>query len=171
MTYFDTGLYNVQSTLFAWMYAQLIAFKPASIDAVRFQIEWPEEAITAPLWSMIILSVDSGSGFQGNHVSGNQRGGLRYGISQIDCWVTRRNDNWVQQLAQMQDAVSKAVHTLQAKGSALVIYDFYTNVQAPIKTSYRMTITGLSRHQPPTDPNPDIDRKRMLLNFQWVERI
>ena len=174
MGYFDTGLYNVQSTLFAWMYSQLLVFKPSLISTVQFVIEWPEEKIVTPLWSMIILGVDSGPGFQGSHVGSGQHGDMRFGIAQVDCWVSRdpyTNPSWVAQLAQMQDTVTKAVHTLQATGSGLIIKDFYTDAQAPSNTNYRLTITGVERRQPPVDPNPSIERKRILLTFQWVERI
>ena len=169
---FDTGLYNVQSTLFAWLYEQLIAFKSPSVASVTAVIEWPQGKIITPSWSMIILGVDSGGGYEGSNVGGGQHGDMRFGMMQVDCWVARdENATWVKQLAQMQDAVTKAVHTVQAKGSGLVIKDWYTNGQTPADTAYRLTITGIERRQPPVDPNPSIERKRILLTFQWVERV
>lgn len=168
----DTGLHNVQSTLFAWLYQQLLTYKPSSISTVVLRPEWPEDPITdvLPMWSVIILGVDEDTGFQGGHTGGTTYGNMQYGIAQIDCWSTRRITGWVQQLAQMQDAVVRSVNVLRATGSGLVIRDFDTNVSAPAATAYRMTIDRVERSNAPIDPNPDIQRKRILLFFHWVER-
>ena len=70
----------------------------------------------------------------------------------------------------MQDALTKAVISLRSTGSALIIKDFYTNAAAPGNVSYRIVIDRVEARTPPYDPNPDIERRRMLLYFSWIER-
>jgi hypothetical protein len=172
MAVYDTGIYNVQGTLFAWLNAGLITNKPPLISSVVFTIEWPEQPLTAPQWSAIITNIDSDErGFQGSHVGGSEHGNMRFGIMQVDCWTTREgNEGWAAQLAQMQDAVARTVATLRGQGSALVIKDFYTDAAAPADTNAKITVNRMERAQAPNDPNPDIERKLVRLFFQWVER-
>lgn len=171
MAVVDTGLYNVQGTLFSWLFERLTANKPPLLDSVSMSVEWPEEPITAPMFSAIVLNADEGDGYQGSHVGNGQHGNMRFGIAQIDCWITRRDNDWAAKLAQMQDAVVRSVNQLRATGSVLVIKDFYTNPGEPADTTAKIMIDRVERRQAPDDPNPDIRRKIVLLFFQWVERV
>lgn len=165
-----TGLFNVKATLYAWLNERLIANQPPLLAGVTFVRDFPDDAIRPPCWSVQWLGADGLSGYLGGALDGGLYGDPRSGMVEISCWVTRRNEGWRAQLAQMEDAVTKAVMTLRATGSAIVIKDFYTSATAPQDTTYRIVLDRIEERTPPTDPNPEIERRRLLLYFNWLER-
>lgn len=167
-----TGRYNVEATLTAWLYTQLVANQPASVASVVLNVDAPDEPLTPPCWSLHFLGADEDErGFEGGHVGGSDRGSLMYGIMEVNAWVSRAAVNWRAQKAQMLDAVTKALNSLYSAGAGMKIKDFYTSASAPQDTTYRVTIRGWALRQPPVDPNPDIERERVLIYFQWIERV
>jgi hypothetical protein len=167
----DTGFYNVVATINNWLNEKLIVNKPPTLSAATLVFVRPEILLRAPGWSVHYLSVDDDvTPFHGGITSGGTRGRRRFGLLEISCWVTRRAVNWQQQLLQMQDAVTLSVTQQLSSGAAIVIQDYYTLASQPPDTAYRVTLTEIETREPPTDPNPDIERKRLLISFYWVER-
>ncbi len=163
----DTGVYNIEATLVSWLQAQLTTNQPPLISAVRLNLNAPEQVINPPEWSVHFLGVDSDErGFMGKHVDGGMHGITRYGIMEVNCWVTRQDTNWRAQLNQMRDAVTKSV----AVTSAVIVYDFYASSSAPPALNYRIVLDRAEDRDPPVDPNPDIERKRILIYYSWIER-
>lgn len=166
----DTGWYNVQGSLAAWMTAGLTTYKPALVSSVSVEYTAPEGTLSAPVWSIHFLGTVPAAGrFQGNY-TGDGCGERKAGLMEVDCWVTRRDTNWRAQLAQMADAVYRTVFNTMASGAAVIIKDFYTNANAPTATQKRVIIEGAEDRNPPVDPNPDIERRRIIIEFNWVER-
>ncbi len=169
----SSGSYNVEATLMAWLYEQLIAYKPPLVTTVFMAGEFPEKAVQCPVWSVHFTTAESdeGGGYQGGHVDTGKHGTMMYGIMEVGCWVSRANDNWRAQKAQMVDVVTYALNTLLGTGAAVIIHDWYTSSDAPPETSYKVSIRSWSLRPPPVDPNPDIERERVLVFYQWVERV
>lgn len=165
-----TGQYNVKATLYAWLNERLIANKPDLLSKATLVVDFPDVTASVPCWSAHWLGADGASLYMGGITDGGLHGDVRYGMVEISCWVTRRDENWRAQLAQMEDAVTKAVMTLRSTGSAIVIKDFYTSATAPQDTTYRIVLDRIEERTPPTDPNPEIERRRLLLYFNWLER-
>ena len=158
----DTGIYNVEASLVAWLVAQITTNTPPLVSTIRVNLSMPERPLNPPEWSIHFLGYGSDEG----GLEGKRPGVWRYGIAEVNCWVTRADTNWRGQLNQMVDAVTEAV----AGEHSVIIRDFYTSDSAPAATNYRMTLTRAELRWPPTDPNPDIERRRILIYFQWVER-
>lgn len=168
----DTGSFNVEATLVSWLFGQLIANKPDTVATVRLAREFPEQAVQCPMWSAHFVNVDSEGGeYHGGRVGGTQRGRMMFGIMEVGCWVSRREPNWRGQKAQMTDAVTKALNNLYASGAAIIIKDFYTNAATPADTTYKVLIRSWALRPPPVDPNPALERERVLVYYQWVERV
>jgi len=169
----DTGLYNVSASLFTWLNEQIAANKPPTVNTVKIVTEWPIDPVDTPCWSFHMLGVNpSPSQYQGGNVGGGLHGDMKHGIAEISCWVTRSDSNtgWRKQLRQMCDTVTKAIASLRASGSAIIIKDFYTSDTAPQDTAYKLVIERVEMRMPPVDPNPAIVRRRILVYFTWVER-
>lgn len=167
----QTGAYNVQATLYAWARAQIIVNQPPLVSSVSILLQFPEGGIITPSWSFHMLTMEeSPIVYQGGHVGDNQTGDRLFGIMEINCWVSRSTVGWMGQLNQMRDAVTKAVASLRATGSAILVRDFYADASAPAALTYKINIDRVEERGTATDPNPDIERKRLLLFFNWVER-
>lgn len=167
----DTGIYNVQGTLLLWLQGKLAANTPASVSAVVLRTETPEEAIHCPMWSAHFLGYDDDpTAIQGRYVSGGAYGARRYGLMEVSAWVSRNTVGWRAQLYQMVDAVVKSVHEVRETGSAIKLRDFYASSTNPAELAVKITLDSVEVRQPPTDPNPDIERLRVLISFSWVER-
>jgi len=160
----DTGGYNVTSTIKNWLYQQIVANQPPLVSTVVVKADWPEEGITSylPCWSIVWMGDVPA-------MTPNRSGDARTGLVDVSCWVTRRNGSWMAQVEQMQDAVMKAVATLRTTGSAIVIQNFYASSTAPTATSARLIVDRAERRMPPADPNPDIERRRVVLYITWFE--
>ena len=169
-----TGQYNVLGTLYAWLQAQLTTNLPPTLTAARLVVEMPIDSVDAsslPLYSVHILGIDSeAEPYLGSIADSGMTGEHKYGICEVNCWATRRDNNWRAQLNQMQDSLTKAVVTARKTGSAIIVKDFYTNAAAPANTTYRITLDRVETRTPPYDPNPDIERRRVLIYFSWFER-
>lgn len=165
-----TGAYNVEATLRNWLFAQITANRPPLIASVNVQWDYPEKPAVPPCWSIVFLGVTPGQEWQGSHTSSTERGRMQHGLLEVSAWVSRRTVGWRGQLAQMVDAVTKAVISVQQYGGAVIVKDFYTDVNTPAPVAYRIVIEGAEVRTPPTDPNPDIERRRVLISYFWVER-
>lgn len=168
----DTGWYNVQGTLAAWITEQINTYAPPLISPITILYYWPETELNPPCWSVHFLgTVPMADRYQGGYVGNGEYGERKAGLMEVNCWVTRQdNQNWAAELAQMADAIYRGVFAFMAAGAGVVIKDFYTSASAPADTSNRLVIEGAEDRNPPTDPNPAIERRRIIISFNWVER-
>jgi hypothetical protein len=166
----QTGVYNVQSSLIAWLNAQLNSDPPPTTGPLTLVIDHPDEPVRLPQVSIHFLRIDPDP----VPVLGQQVGGgtglRRFGAAEIDCWVSRQEAHWRAQLLQMQDRITQMVLGLRAAGSSIPIYDFYADPAEPPLVAARIFIGTVEQRRPPFDPNPAVERKRLVLHFWWVER-
>ena len=164
------GAYNIEGTLRAWALAQITANRPPLVTTVSVIMDREEQPLTPPCWSVDFLGGDSDRPYQGGNVEGGLHGHARWGLMEISCWVSRSLPGWRGQLAQMQDAVTKAVATVMASGGAVVVKDFYTSANTPASLTHRTSINREDVQSTAPDPNPDIERRRIIISYSWVER-
>ena len=166
----DTGEFNIRGSLMAWLDAGLQTNKPDSIASVRLNYDHPEQPLAPPEWSVYFLgSFNDPAPFGGANVGDGKTGGRRYGLLEVDCWASRNNTAWRKQLAQMGDSVTKTYHAAASNG--VRVYDFYTSETTPSALAYRIVLDGIEEREVAPDPNPDIERRRLLIHFNWIERV
>jgi len=165
----QTSTYNVETSLNAWLRTQLTAVtRPAWFPALPGIItDTPEKAPSLPAFSIFHIPVDSRGDWQGRIVSSAGGKGLwNRGIMEVDAWVTRANKNWLAQLRTMEDMVM----TVLANTTEVAISDYAANQSSPSTTSYLVRLRDTRAVATAPDPNPDIERRRMLVTYEWVYR-
>lgn len=166
-----TGRYNVQASIAAWLAGQIVTYAPPLVSPQRLNLAHPEQPIDPPEWSLHFLGEDQNEMFSGGVVGDGAHGARQYGMAEVGCWVTRKITTWRGQLAQMQDSVTKALAAVYGTGASIPVYDFYTNANTPAALAFKINITSWEVRNPPVDPNPDIERKRIMIHYNWVERV
>ena len=167
----DTGVYNVQSSLTAWLQTQLTANVPPATGALTLNLNYPDQPLVPPTVSVTFLGGDADPmTYHGGVVGATLRGGRRWGLMSIDCWVSTTHSDWRAELMQMQDSITKAFMTLLATGGSIPIYDFYTSSAAPATVAYRVFIGWVRESETAPDPNPAIKRKHLMVQYNWIER-
>src|SRR3972149_11649489 len=124
----DTGVFNIYASLDVWLKARLDTNKPPAVTTVTFNVNFPEQPLVFPSWSSSHLGADSTGGqYQGNNVESGKHGVRRFGLWEINCWVSRKNLQWSKQVRQMADAVTYAINSNHGGGRG---YDLFTHGQA-----------------------------------------
>jgi hypothetical protein len=167
----DTGIYNVQGSLVAWLQAQINASPPPATGPLILVLDHPDQPVHLPGVSVHFLGIEPDpQPVLGSQIGGGQVGLRRFGQMEIDGWASRQDANWRAQLLQMQDVITLAVRTQRAAVSSLPVYDFYTNAAAPSVLPYRVFIGDVTSQHPPAVANPAVERTRIVIRFWWVER-
>lgn len=168
-----TGIYNVHATLVAWLQGVYSTPAPAVGSAITINLDHPTQPIVAPDISAYFLSIldDPNMQFQGSHTGSGTHGRGKFGLLEVDLWVSRAAANWRAQLIQLYDLLSRAVINLHSTGGAVTVKDFYTNSSTPADTSYLVRIEGIEESEAAHDPNPQLERKRVIVTYSWVERV
>ena len=158
----STGLHNIQATLFAWLRAALTSNPPPAVPQVQLALDHPASTLAAPLWSAHVSGTANSTSFY----DATQR----FGLLEVNCWVTRSDPGWRAQLAQMLDAVTLAAQTLLSEGGGLAIKDFYSDPAAPPDTNARLSVTRIEQPPTPHDSTANLVHGRVVLHFHWFER-
>lgn len=169
----DTGVYNVHGSFLAWLQVQLNANVAPSVGAaLAINLDHPAQTLNPPAISAVWLGAwDDPAAFAGAHVDGGKRGKRRWEMVELDIWVSRQTTGWRKQKDQLTDTIGKALSELLRSGGALPIYDFYTSESAPAATAYTLHLTDVETRPTAPDPNPDIERVRLLITLWWIERV
>lgn len=127
----------------------------------------------APKFSFISLGGYDESIAQGDLLDGGQRGQKVYRVGEISCWVngktsvTVTNENYARDLIVMRDMVIK----LFSRTRTIQILDYYASLSAPASTGYIIRIEKpVQEVEVPADPNPNVHRKRLLINYCYTQR-
>lgn len=162
--------FNVEASLNEWMRAALAAFSlPAWITTLPTIVyDFPQVSAAIPCFSFVHLPVDIDSNFQGKNVGGGDKGGRATGIMDVSCWVSRSKapNSWYPILMILRDFV---LSTAEAT-STVVISDYQTSLSAPAATVYKINIDHAAVVEVVHDPNLDVERKRILIDYSYVYR-
>lgn len=157
-----TNVFNVQASLNAWLQAALAAIdRPYWLPSYQLVLIAPEEEMPTPSFSVNHIDVGTFDRYQGRAAQHSM------GIMEVNAWVSRSNFNWQAQLATMQAMVKQAA---LAQASGGVVINDYSDVYTPVASAYRALLSDVQSVATAPDPNPDIQRVRLLINYRWTLR-
>ncbi len=166
----DTTVFNAEASLNDWLRSQLGQIDlPDWMAMVAITTDWPEIGKSLPCISIAHLPGHRRGHYQRGDVAALAV--LARGLADISCWVSRSDqyngqDVWLARLRYLQGMVEQAV----TGTVAVVIRDYLTSPVYPQDTAYRIMLGDLTWVQTGADPNPDIERRRALLNYRWFLR-
>lgn len=119
-----------------------------------------------PCYSLYHIPVGSQDIYQGRTgVASNTT--RETALLDVSCWVARDDaKTWQAKLRTMADIV-KAWHN---RSASIVVMDYATSLSAPAATQYLVRLTGADGVETGPDPNPDIERARILVSYFWHMR-
>lgn len=166
----QTSVMNAEYSFNAWLRAQLTAITLTSetwLSTPGIYTNNPEATANLPAFSVNHIPVTFDSEWQGHIVDSVGGKGLNATqIAEVNCWVSRKTTNWLQQLRTMQDMVLSVL----AAASDIVISDYVTNPSSPASTVYLLRLRDARATPTVQDPNPDIERRRVLVTYEWIYR-
>ena len=163
-----TSVFNVEATLNEWLQNGLAALtKPAWLPSYTFVQNFQELTASLPAISVHHLSGVGTKRYEGNNAESGVQAVWKHGIMDVSAWVKRSPlnaaDNHTAQLRTMQAMIEEV-----ATGTrGVVIKDWQTSQSAPTATAYRINIGNIAVVETGQDPNPDIERRRILINYDW----
>jgi hypothetical protein len=166
----QTSVYNVEATLNAWMRAGLTAVTRPSwltpLPAIVTHV--PEAAASLPAFSLTHIPVSMDVDWQGNVVgsTASSKGAANTQIMEVSAWVTRASKQWLAQIRTMQDMVM----TVLVNAASVVVKDYAADQDNPADTAYLVRLRDARIAATAPDPNPDIERRRILVTYEWIYR-
>ena len=166
----QASTYNVEATLNNHFRTQLAAVTRPSWLATMPAITSsnPEAAANLPAFSLYHLPVGVYDKWQGRAVGEDKQGAEAVAIMEINAWVSRRDADWQAKLRTMRDMVETVY--INASNASVIIKDYAANRASPSDTSYLIRLDKMAAVQTAPDPNPDIERVRVLITYSWIYR-
>ena len=163
----QTNTVNIQYSLNAHMRTALAAItKPSWLASYTYATNNPEATASLPAISVNHIPVSMRDLWQGRAV-GNGKTGMKYSaLMEVNCWVSRSSTNWNAQLRTLQDMVL----TVLGNTKQVVILDFVGDQESPTATGYLVRTGDAEIVNTAPDPNPDIERRRILISYWLVYR-
>ena len=173
------GEVNIEGSINRWFRTNVTgAGLPSWLTGVTAYFDYPDEPITAlPCYTLVHLGHNDTTIAQGNLVQGSPSavtGRMVDGSLDIGCWVSRRlansgrNNSAMIQLRSMRDMVKFMF--MSAQSYSLPILDIYGTTGTPTGTAGLIRIGEISEVAVETDLNPSILRKRILVDYWWIEK-
>ena len=164
-----TSTYNVEASINAYFKAAFTAIsRPSFLPALPYFAEnTPEVKANFPAFSFVHLPAGSMDVYQGRNAEAGARAVRDLGILDLSVWVIRTAANWNAQLRFMQAMVETAY--MDSRGG-VIVKDYTTTPATPSASSYRATFNDLDVVIVSPDANPDIERRRLLVKYQWDVR-
>lgn len=173
------GEVNVEGSLNRYFRVQITAAGlPTWITGVTAYFDFPDHPITAfPCFTITHFGHSDSPIAQGNIVQGSPSavtGRRNDGMLEVSCWVNTRNsgggrnNSAMIQLRSMRDMVKRCFISAQTYGVAIL--DVYGATAAPTSISALVRMGAVEEAAVDRDPNPSVLRKRLLIDYWWVER-
>jgi hypothetical protein len=163
-----TSTWNVEASLNAYFKTAFTNFtRPAAFNLTalpRFVENTPEVTANLPAFSFFHIPVGGMDIYQGRQAEAGTSVLLMLGLLDISAWVSRSNTSWNAQLRGMHSMIESAY--LDSK-AGIRIKDYQTNPTNPQNVAYRIVLRDLDETAVSVDPNPDIERRRFLVKYQW----
>lgn len=163
-----TNTYNVEASINKYFKDALTALsRPSNITLPTMVENTPEVTANLPSFSFVHLPAGSLDIYMGRIAEVGTRAMRDLSILDLSAWVSRKSINWNAQLRFMQ-AMIETVYL--DSGGGIVIKDYTSTPASPTATSYRVVFNDLDIVVVSPDPNPDIERRRCLVKYQWDMR-
>lgn len=172
------GSYDVEGSINYFLKNNLLTNSPSFLTPQvgatpprTINYDFPEQPLNFPSFAITHIGSEEmpGMTFQGDRADGTFKGIARFGMSEINCWVTSKdNANWMRDLRVMRDMVFLLVQ----KNRYVPLYDLSTpSSPVALNAIVRwMPGRGIREMVVGQDPNPALKRKRILLTYFWTER-
>ncbi len=161
-----TNAFNAIATVNQHLNVTLAAIsRPSCLPSYTTVFTWPEKGITPPAISVHHRALYDNGKFQGRVVGLGETGVVSHNICELNAWVSRGDASWQAQLFTFQAMIRKCF----IDTTTLIIQD-YTTPGSPTATTYKVNIMGLEGLEVAPDPNPDIERARFLMRYNWTQR-
>ncbi len=131
--------------------------------------DYPNKPLTFPSFSITHQGSDVKTEFQGRNLNNGWRGAERMGYAEINCWISydRASGDHMAQMRQMRDMAARVFAT----GAAIAILDVNGNPTGnPTGNGTIVRVQPIRDVPVPQDPNPDVMRRRLMVNYFWMER-
>lgn len=142
---------------------------PAWLPSAVVNFDYPNRPLTFPSWSVTHLGASPVEIAEGRILDPGWRGAMQIGVAQIDCWESqqRASGQDYMHIRQMRDMAARVFAT----GAAISILDIYGSTANPTANGTIIRASPVSDTLIPTDPNPDIVRRRLTVTYRWLERV
>lgn len=163
-----SNTFNVEASLNAWVTRRLNEIeRPDWLADLHIITHYEDIPARLPCISITHLPVYRG----GKWERGGEAAHLARAMLDANCWVSRSQtyagqNVWQARLRWMQSMVEQVFGAEQT----VVIQDFDTSLVARQDTAFRVFFADMNVVQTGTDPNPDIERRRILINYRWFAR-
>ena len=163
----EANTYNVETSINAWFVEALENItRPVVLSGYSVVFNLPETAIVTPAFAVTHRGVGINLGFQGRQVGNGDTGGRAGGLMMIDCYVSRASVNWGAYLA----AMAAMVQSVFAGTPSVRVYNYMEDPDFPVATPYKVDFTEFEVIEVAADPNPDIERRRFNVRYNWTVR-
>lgn len=168
------GAYNVNASLNTWFQANITAAGlPAWMPSARVVFDYGQETpiisgYSGHAFSVAHLGADVAEQYQGRNSLGGSAGQRMAGIMEVNCWVSKQaaGNAYTQRLRHLGDMVT----TLVTQTKAVRLTNYYTSTAAPSALPVLVRLENWEEVAVGEDPNPDIRRKRFLIDYSWLDR-
>lgn len=160
--------YHVEATLNQWLFDTLSAItRPDWLPTLpAFVYNWDEITASLPCFALAHIPAGLADTFQGRQAGGSDSGRRALGLLEVSCYVTRTdNPNWPAQLRTMRDMVETA-----ATSTRTVTISNYATPSTPVTTAYKIDLQDVTETPTEADPNPAIQRARVLIQYAFTYR-
>ena len=142
---------------------------PSWMTSAVVNFDMPQQPLTFPSFSVTHLGTETREMAQGRALDDGWRGAEQIGLAEISCWESyaRASGLHVRNLRQMRDMAARVFAT----GAGINILDIYGTTASPTSNGTLLR-AGPARETPVTpDPNPDVARARLVVQYRWLERV
>ena len=162
-TLHPTSTYNVETSLNTWLQTELATYTgPPAIPTTALTLTVPEAGINPPAFSLIHIPIGRNDRFQGRHGTAGENIMVAHAMMDVSVWVSRTAVTWQQDLMIM-DAVVNQI----AAANPTVNISSYATAASPSATIFRVLLGEVQTVQTVPDPNLDIERRRILITYDW----
>lgn len=160
---------NVEGSFNQFFTVQLTAKGlPSWLPSAVVDYDWPDKALTYPLWSVTHLGSIPQEIAQGRTLDPGWRGVRRVGLAEIDVWAsyqyTTGNADMYSRI--MRDMAARVFAT----GASFPILDVYGTTAVPTGNGTIIRAGPVEDAGRMPDPNPDILRRKLTVTYKWIER-
>lgn len=164
-----TNTWNVESTIERHFRDELATIQlPPFLPSYSVVQNEPETNIETPSFSFHHIPAGIRPLWMGDKVGDNESGMKSLAIFEISAWVSRgKSTHWNKQLKYLHSMVE---HVFKNTRTGIQVRDFASSTTNPVHLPYLIRFIELEIVQTLPDENTDIERRRILIAYNWVNR-